>query len=95
MNLLSADILKIKILLVLYESPTQLTYNRLNNKVGCINYYSLLKNIEFLIMLGMVENEIKYVENRKHVYLSLSENGCGIVNELKDKFEVIINENSA
>jgi hypothetical protein len=93
MKLLLADILKIKILLILYNNPTQLTYNKLNNKLGCINYYSLLKNIEFLILLGLVENEIIYVENRKNIYLHISAKGYKIVTELKDKFEEIINEN--
>lgn len=89
MVLLDSDKMKIRILEVLNNSNTELSMNLLRKKVGLVNYNSLVRNCEFLVLINFIKIEKKEIENRKYNFISITEEGRSIIriielNEVKN-----------
>lgn len=75
MVLLDSDKMKMKILEVLNNSNTELSMNLLRKKVGLVNYNSLVRNCEFLVLLNLIIIEKKIIENRNYNFITITEEG--------------------
>ena len=75
MSLLESDKIKIKILFALNRADNELTINSLRNHVGLVNYNSLVRNCEFLELIGFITIDTKIIEDRKYFFVSITKSG--------------------
>lgn len=75
MVLLDSDKIKIRILEVLNNSNTELSMNLLRKRVDLVNYNSLLRNCEFLVLIKFIKIEKKTIENRNYNFITITEEG--------------------
>ena len=75
MVLLDSDKIKIRILEVLNNSNTELSMNLLRKRVDLVNYNSLLRNCEFLVLINFIKIEKKTIENRNYNFITITEEG--------------------
>ena len=82
MVLLDSDKIKIRILEVLNNSNTELSMNLLRNKVGLVNYNSLERNCEFLVLINFIKIDKKTIVNRNYNYITITEEGKNILKNI-------------
>lgn len=87
MTLLESDKIKINILLALNRVDTELTMNSLRNYAGLVNYNSLVRNCEFLELIGFITIDTKVIEKRKYFFVSITESGKKHLKLIRCKYE--------